>query len=293
MKYGFPKICIGALLLLPWLCFSQDAPNRDQLRYNQVQQKAAHNSEQRKENIFAQLKTCNVRTIEFDVHAKKAPAGDWLVYHTLADRATNCRLLSDCYQQVIDFHKSEPNHEVITIFWDIDGLGLKGHTKSDFYAQIERTFPAGSVVKPADFLAACPAAATLQESVTKPGCGWPMLKDLRGKFMFVISDGKADLRKAGYDPRNDLVFLVSNYTVPEKINALPDVVFFNMSGANPFAKTARETGFVSRVYWLDQPKYEKAMELGANLLATDYLDPRQFPWTSTTQPDGFPFKTIK
>jgi hypothetical protein len=288
------KICFMALALLPLLGVSQDVSDRGQLRYNQVQQKASHNSYQRKDDILVQLKDFNIRCIEFDIHSKpSAPSDDWWVYHTKKGDAKVCRTLSECFSKVVEFHKSEPEHEVITIFFDVAGMGAKAHSKTDFYKQVLQFFPQNLIVKPSDLLAACPAAKNLQQSVTLAGCGWPMLKDLRGKFMFVISDGKADFRKAGYDPKSDLVFLVSDSVAPEKLNAQSDVVFFNMSGANPFAKTAREAGFVSRVYWLDQKKYQEAVALGANLLATDDLDPKEFPWTSTTQPDGFPFNIIK
>jgi len=288
-----PAAFFWALLALSGPALAAETPRED-LRYNQVQQKASHNSYQRKEDVFTQLEDFNIRAIEFDLHAAKAPAGDWLVYHTSKDRFTHCRLLSDCYGQVARFHQLHPDHQAVTIFFDVEGLGKPGRSKQDFYAQIENTFPPGSVLKPSALMSACPAAKTLQESVTLPGCGWPGLAQIRGKFIFVISGGESDFRKPVYDPAQDYVFLVSGATTEQAMRQDPNLIFFNLPGAHPFAGQAREAGFVSRVYWIDtRAKYEKAMALGANILAGDNLDPQKFPWTNTAQPDGFPFKVIE
>ena len=283
-----------ALFILPGLGLGKDGVDRSQLLYNQVQQKASHNSYQRKEDLVTQLKDFRIRTIEFDAHSKSAPAGDWLVYHNIKDDSTNCGLLSECYAKVLVFHKSEPDHEVVTIFFDVDGFNERGHSKADFYALIERSFPKGSIVKPADLMAACPSAATLQESITRPGCGWPRLQDLRGKFIFVVTGAPGTPKKLGYDLRKDLVFISCPEIKPEMMTSVPDMVFFNMAGPNPLAQSVRQAGFVSRCYWLNRENdYQKAMNFGCNLLATDMLDPKLYPWTSTSQSDGWPFKIIR
>jgi len=283
-----------ALFILPGLCLGKDAVDRSQLLYNQVAQKASHNSYQRKEDMVTQLKDFRIRTIEFDAHSKSAPAGDWLVYHNLKDDSTNCRLLTECYSKVLAFHKSEPDHEVVTIFFDVDGFNEKGHSKSDFYALIERSFPKGSIVKPADLMAACASATTLQESVTRPGCGWPKLQDLRGKFIFVVTGAPETPRKLGYDIRKDPVFISCPEIKPKMMTSVPDMVFFNMAGPNPLAQSVKQAGFVSRCYWLNREKdYQKAMNFGCNLLATDMLDPKLYPWSSTSQSNGWPFKIIR
>jgi len=283
-----------ALFLLPGLGLGMDARDRSQLLYNQVSQKASHNSYQRKEDLVTQLKDFRIRTIEFDAHSKSAPAGDWLVYHNLKDDSTNCRLLSECYAKVMEFHKSEPDHDVVTIFFDVDGFNEKGHGKADFYELIERSFPKGSIVKPADLMSACALAKTLQESVTRPGCGWPRLQDLRGKFILVVTGVPETPKKLGYDIRKDPVFISCPEIKPERISIVPDMVFFNMAGPNPLAQSVRQAGFVSRCYWLNHEKdYQKAMDFSCNLLATDMLDPGLYPWTSTSQGDGWPFKIIK
>lgn len=294
MKSNWIKLFAAAALVIPGM-ISAEEPLRQELRYNQVQQKASHNSYQRREPLLVQLHDFKIRCIEFDIHARPfAPAFDWWVYHNRKGDATVCDRLSECLTEVARFHQSEPEHEVLTIFFDVDGLGAPGHKKSDLYHQIEKFLPPASILKPGDLMTACPGAKTLQESVTRPGCGWPRLNDLKGKFILVVSGGSSSFAIPAYQLDSELVFLVSRDTRPENMYNSPDRIFFNMPGPEPFASLVREAGFVSRCYWLDsRTKYEKAAALGANLLATDDLDPALFPWTRTDQTDGWPFKIIK
>ncbi len=286
--------CLAAL--------AQDGPGRAGLRYNQVRQKASHNSYAKKDGVYKQLMDWNIRVIEFDAHASSpgllkrdpAPEGDFRVYHRTGDSFSNCNLLSECFGEVKRFHEAKPDHQVVTVFFDVEDLGAPGHGKDDFQGLIERSFPAGSVLRPSDLLEACPAAKDLQESVTAGECRWPLLEDLRGKFIFVISDGREEFRETGYDAATDLVFLVNKGGARGRKAEEKDAVFFNMSGPDPYALEVFEAGFVSRCYWLDKEKnYEKARHNRAHILAMDKLDPQAYPYTNTTQPDGFPFETIE
>lgn len=264
------------------------APPGVSLRYNDVQWTASHNSYAQEKDVFFQLQEWRLRSIEFDLHTKKrrlgatenAPAGDWLVYHTPSDDFTNCRLLSDCLTRVKTFHDSNPRHDVITIFFDMEGVGEPGHTEDDLYNLFRRALPQGAIFSPADLMAACPAAASLQEAVTREGCAWPLLSELEGKFLLVVSDGREAFLKAGYDVKKDLVFLVAKNPKASELQRDPNLVFFNMSGPNPLAATVLQAGFVSRCYWLNQKEsFEKARELGAHHLATDKIDPAAYPWS--------------
>jgi len=289
---GFILFLIYALLQTPLHGGCSRAwagPRSSGLRYNQVQWKASHNSYAQKTDIMTQLRDWNLRSIEFDLHTAKlklfsreeAPAGDFLVYHTARDDFSNCRLLSDCFEAVATFHREMPDHEVIIIFFDMQGVGEEGHTKDDLYALMRKKFPDGGIFTPGDLLAACPEAKNLQEAVTRPGCGWPLLDDLRGKVILVVSDGRDDIKAAGYDLQKDLFFLVAKGHDPKSLHADPDLVFFNMAGPNPFLTEVKKAGFVSRSYWLnDKDSYLKAKSLGANHLATDRIDPKLDPWAT-------------
>ena len=256
-------------------------------RYNQVQFKAAHNSYHQKTDMMTQFRDWNLRSIEFDLHTSKnklitkeqAPAGDFLVFHGALDDYSNCRLLSDCFETVAAFHREQPEHEVITIFFDMAGVGEPGHTKADLYALMRKKF-GGSIFTPGDLLAACSGAQNLQESVTKPGCGWPLLDDLKGKIILVVSDGRDDIGR-GYDLRKDLLFLVNKGGDASKMHDDPNIVFFNMAGPKAFLTDVQKAGFVSRSYWLNEKDaFLKAKSLGANHLATDMIDPKLYPWAT-------------
>jgi hypothetical protein len=272
-----------------------------EVRYNQVQVKASHNSYAQPVDIVRQLSEWKVRCIEFDLHTKRgglgkkeeAPAGDFFVYHTSDDQHSNCGKLSECLAQVREFHAKQPAHEPVTIFFDMAGVGEPGHTRDDLYGLLKQGLPEGSIYTPGDLMRACPAARDLQTAVTAPGCGWPTMATLAGKFILVVSDGRDALQKAGYDLDTDLMFMVSKSSDPAKINDDKNVVFFNMSGPDNFAKTVRAKGFVARCYWLNkQEQYEKAKANGANLLATDRIDPAEFPWSDTTGPQGEPYLVL-
>ena len=283
-------ICVLTPTTLSVGCSSAFAgPRSSGLRYNQVQWKASHNSYAQKADMMTQLRDWKIRSIEFDLHASKrklwrreaAPAGDFLVYHAARDDFSNCRLLSECFEAVATFHREQPDHEVLTIFFDMQGVGEEGHTKDDLYSLMRKKFPDGGIFTPGDLLSGCPGAQNLQEAVTKAGCGWPLLDDLAGKIILVVSDGRDDIKAAGYDLQKDLLFLVAKGHDPKSLHADPALVFFNMAGPNPFLTEVKKAGFVSRSYWLnDKDSYLKAKSLGANHLATDRIDPKLDPWAT-------------
>jgi hypothetical protein len=54
-----------------------------------------------------------------------------------------------------------------------------------------------------------------------------------------------------------------------------------MAGPNPFLAEVKQAGLVSRSYWLNEKEtYLKAKSLGANHLATDRIDPKEYPWAN-------------
>jgi len=269
------------------------------LRYNHVQWKASHNSYAKEADIMTQLRDFNIRSIEFDIHTKKkkplqkaerAPDGDFMVYHGAMDDYTNCGLLSGCFAEVKKFHDMKPDHQVITIFFDMEGVGEPGHTRDDLYALFKNSLPKDSIFTPGDLMAACPGAKNLQESVTRKGCGWPLLADLQGKFILVVSDGREAFDE-GYDVSRDLLFLVNKNGNEEHMRDDLDLVFFNMGGPKPFAATVKDAGFVSRCYWLDKEKsYLKAKANKCHHLATDMIDSEKYPWANTHHGPDAPYE---
>lgn len=303
------KFYVLALILLAASVWADQDPltarppaDASEVRYNQVQWLASHNSYAQKKDILGQLKDWRIHSIEFDIHTRKklglgqveqAAGGDWQVYHTTSDEFSNCNLLSKCFAQVMAFHQQDPRHDVITIFFDMEGVGEPGHTRDDLYALFEKTMTRDAILKPGDLLAACPGAQTLQEAVTKTECGWPRLSELQGKFILVVSDGREAFEKAGYDIKKDLIFLVNKNGKESEIFKDPRIVFFNMSGANSFARAVGKAGLVSRCYWLNrESQFTEAKQNGANHLATDKIDPALDPWSVVSDGPDAPYHVI-
>lgn len=290
-----------------------DAGALSTLRYNEVQQKATHNSYDRDEPNFDQLVYHRIRALEFDLHigrsGESAVNGDWYVYHAdlPTQNNTNCFRLSDCLASVKSFHDTFPQHEVVTVFLDLkDNFDATGHAPADLDALLLKTFDPKSILKPSDLLAACPTATNLKEAVTG-ACAWPMLKDLRGKIVFADTGGSScdSTSKvnayAGGTPGTRASFVAPdvNPSCPflAYAPAHPEVLFFNMDKDNmASAALVHDAGLLSRVYYGgltggldDQTSFERAKNFKTTFLATNKVNAEVDTWARTYQPSGWPF----
>jgi hypothetical protein len=157
-------------------------------RYDQVIQKGSHNSYERQESLFDQLAFNRVRALELDLHVSlgldNAPAGDWYVYHShLGDAsASHCEKLSQCLAWINTYHRAEPNHEPITIWFEMkDGFNFVDHGPIELDAQLRATFGDAAIFAPRDLLANCSEQRWRR-------CPWPSLDQMAGKLIFVIPD---------------------------------------------------------------------------------------------------------
>lgn len=262
------------------------------VRYNEVRQKASHNAYQRDESIIDQLVYHRVRTIEYDLHTnygepvlklRAAPDGDWLVYHHIADMNTNFKLFSQALSQLKGFHEMVPEHEVVTVFFDI-GFDAK-HTPEDFDNLINSYIPKEWIFTPADLLNRCADAATLKDSVNT--CGWPYLDELRGKFIFVPTEGSY-AGENRQDALTRLCFVTGGF---DDANS----VFFNMEYEENDTDPAEvyNAGYVSRVYYADSAeKFADAKNQKANLIAINEINYIEYPWSNTFNASGYPFECI-
>jgi len=120
--------------------------------------------------------------------------------------------------------------------------------------------------------------ASLREAIRKNG--WPVLRDLRGEFIFVLMGGddssEAYLRDQG---RNGTCFAAPEEKILEKINVPADSpwqnsIFFNCHNLDGAAapRAVFDNGFVSRIWRIDdQGEYDFAMSSLAHHLATDHV----------------------
>ena len=279
--------------------FAKAFPNR---RYNQVRQKSSHNSFQKQEALIDQLVYHRIRSLELDLHTSKGSswpitAQDWYVYHFAGvDADTTCHRFSDCLDELRSFHDATPDHEVVTVFLDIKDSWKSTVNPSDLDARIQAHLPPSAVFRPADWVSNhCPGETTLKGVASNPSCGWPLLRDLRGKFIFVLT-GKSDYLNQYVS--NNSVALLRTAFVAHKAEDLDDIdahdygVFFNMTTSNQsLAVSINSRGFIGRSYYVNSSStWSNAEFFGVHHLATDKINYHQDPWARTHNANGWPFE---
>jgi hypothetical protein len=284
-------------------------------RFNEVQQKAVHNSYDRDEALLDQLIYHRVRALELDIHIGKwtwpEVPGDWYVYHTNGPglNNTSCHRFSDCLRELSAFQSATPEHEVTTIFVDLkDAFQASGHAPEDLDTRILGGLDKSALFTPADLLARCPGATSLRAAVAG-ACAWPTLAELRGKIVFALTGGDlcgpssvlGAYLGQGAATTSRVAFVAPDLsdTCPlSKHDTLaPDAVFFNMDYSNvDKAKGVDDAGLVSRVYHggatggLDQEDHWTTAKADkAHFLATDKVNFEETPWAVTHNTLGYPF----
>lgn len=284
-------------------------------RFNEVQQKAVHNSYDRDEALLDQLIYHRVRALELDIHIGKWTwpdvPGDWYVYHTNGPglNNTSCHRFSDCLRELSAFQTATPEHEVTTIFVDLkDAFQASGHAPEDLDARLLGGLDRSALFTPADLLARCPGATSLRAAVAG-ACAWPTLAELRGKILFALTGGDLcgpSSVLGAYLGQGAAMTSRVAFVAPDLSDACPlsrydtlapDAVFFNMDYPNVAkAKGAHDAGVVSRVYYggvtggLDQEDYwNTARADEAHFLATNKVNFEETPWAVTHNALGYPF----
>src|SRR6185295_14897220 len=122
-----------------------------------------------------------------------------------------------------------------TVFIDLKDSWESGRNPADLDARLVAHFPAWSILKPADLMAACPGAWTLQDSV-RGNCAWPTLSSLRGKMIFVLTGGDVSSNGTvlnnyvanGATYRYRIAFVAPEISSSSQILERNYVVFFNL-----------------------------------------------------------------
>lgn len=273
------------------------------LRYDQVRQKSAHNSFQRDESLLDQLVYHRIRSLELDVHHSASFAaelpGDWYVYHIdIVDDDSHCRTLSQCLGLLAAFQRAQPEHEVLTLWIDLKDPFIADHQPADLDARLDAAFGA-KLLRPAELLARCPAATTLQQAVTLPGCGWPELESLRGRVLVALTGGdlvpgSALATYVGVDAGLRAAFVAPDLNSAAAIPAHTEAMLYNLAVADVgLAAAVRDAGLVSRVWVLDEAAdWTAAEQAGAQHLASNKVNAAEDPWASTANAGGWPFRCL-
>lgn len=262
------------------------------IRYNEVQQKSSHNSFSHHEAILDQLVFHRIRSIEFDLHRGKIGRSDvtkdWYVYHTpIIDTGTNCDKFSHCLKELQTFDAQVPNHEIVTVWFDMKDGYASGQNPADFDRLIRQYISADDILKPSDLFAACPGAANLKATVSG-ACKWPTLNNLKGKWMFVVTD-------AGYGNSgpNRLGFSAEGVDSINDVDS-SDRIFFNTGNSNQnITGHVFDKGLIGRRYVLNsQNDFNAAISGKAHHIATDRINYRKDTWSRTHNNLGYPFKCV-
>jgi hypothetical protein len=176
-------------------------------RYNEVFQKATHNSyyvpyhdgggwdanaSGTEERILDQLLHEHVRSFEFDLHRDGSQTGHFTVYHTSEPDNSSCYDLERCLQLFRRFDYLEPTHGVVTLVFEtkeINGLPSTARLFESGWKpdDLDRTLWSElgpRLYTPAEFMARCPTATTLDQCVAQKG--WPTLTELQGRYIATI-----------------------------------------------------------------------------------------------------------
>ena len=271
--------------------------------YNKIRQKSAHNAFQRREGLYDQVVYWRIRSLEIDIHKGKmgrdGVRGDWYVYHHSLDPDTTVDRLSGFLRICYGIGRAIPRHEVITVFLDAKDAfhttPSAGHSAAALDRLLVEHLGEDRVFTPGDLLARSSGSASLQEAVGQSG--WPTLKELRGKILFVLTGDaeKLETYADGNSAAKRMAFLSARVSKPEEAPSDEHhIVFYNLNAKHiKVAKTIYEKGFVSRAYYVNsKPQWNSALSHLCHHIATDKVNERVDLWSRTRQQTGYPFQLL-
>lgn len=197
-----------SIIINAWLigCLFQFSVFGQSLNYNKHYTIACHNCYEEKDNRKIEDVFKFTTTIEIDIWdnsylsgmvanvAKSTKMdGDWYVKHRPDEKGNiNCcgGTLGDCLKRLNTWSDKNPGHPVITIFLDKKenwSDANENRNPLDLDKLISSIFTRKKLYKPIDLLAARPNL----KAAMAANC--PELNSLKGKFIFVITDGSTQL----------------------------------------------------------------------------------------------------
>jgi Phosphoinositide phospholipase C, Ca2+-dependent len=281
-------------------------PNKrpyDDLKFNEVQFKASHNSYHGKPPLGTQLRwnsenpaSLGCRGLELDI-AQSEDLKSFSVSHSLGYQSEEKEQFGKHLEALAQWSQHTPGHDVVLVTIDIKRCRDRNSFPGIFDKYISRHFEKSRLFTPGKLMA---GDFGLVKSVNENG--WPTLGEMRNKFVFVLSGcwlGDGERTKSRYattDIKKRLCF--SDRTIAHGTNSISiangNRIFLNfaMAGARSFTDnevldgkfTSEEInrlfkfisgtqGFVTRGFGLNKPKdWRVAKKVGVNVMATDALD---------------------
>jgi hypothetical protein len=278
-------------------------PLDDELTFADLQALGTHNSYHLQTNdlpalayehepLDVQLGEQGVRQFELDV-AWGISQGEHLVYHLpLIDQGTTCETFADCAEVLFDWSSAHPTHHPLFVLvetkdaWD-DGDG-PAHVDA-LEDELRSVWPDERLIRPADVLR---EHADLASALAAEG--WPTLRELRGRALFVLHDGgerrdwfvAQDLGERALFPDaqgNVDVPWAAVHTMNDPTDPhIPDVV-----GLHHLVRT-RADGDMVEVFANDPAHRDAALASGAHFVSTDAPAPIEGLEYVVTIPGGTP-----
>ena len=268
-------LCQKRTLTTCWLFLLSLCSIAQDVKFNNNYSVACHNCYEKKLATDFQDVFTYTHTIELDIWNEnfgigllarllgKDLRGDWYVKHRPQERGnknfTNGSL-RNCLMHLKAWSDANPAHQVITVFIDKKqdwGDELLGKKPADLDKLILSVFSKADIFLPVDLL------GNQQNLKAAARCNWPVLDSLKGKFVFVLTDGTIfSFRK----PLNDyqksqgkeaVCFIAPRISSEAEIqqpkglsaDLASNVVFYNLKDAHSnLAETINGIDCISRVY---------------------------------------------
>ncbi|AYD47408.1 Ca2+-dependent phosphoinositide-specific phospholipase C [Arachidicoccus soli] len=265
------------------------------LPYNLVSFKASHNSYDRNEKpLGKQLdfnnspKTyfnCGCRGLELDIwrHSKDNPNEDgWFTVNHLTNSGGD--KLSHWLNQILDWHDNNQEHDVIWINLDIkSSLGDKTSFPNEIDNYLTNFFDKSIILTPNLLFPQLTQDIPLSVVVEKSG--WPLLKDMSGKFIFCLSGTES--WKSYYsecDPTKRLC--LSDCSDKSKLTHHNARVVFNASDPTIDFSDLKSKNILVRLYNLNNEKsFNKAIQEKVNILSTNKIS--NCSWAAMTDREPY------
>lgn len=280
-------------------------PRDSELRLNQLQLKASHNSYHiAAENpldaiaythapLRVQLEQQGVRGFELDTFF--VPENDrFEVFHLFGlDEGTTCRVFTDCLKELHSWSKLNPGHHPLLVQIEPKST-LPSDSETLFQkldSEILSVWPRDHVITPDDVQG---SAASLREAIVTGG--WPTLGDVRGKILFFL-DEAGPFREAythgGVDLHGRVLFVSSEagaaYEATYVLNdPVGDATAIAEALASNFLVRTRCDGDNVEPFAGDTSKRDAALASGAQIVSTDYPAPVEGVNYVVEMPGGTP-----
>jgi hypothetical protein len=268
------------------------------MKYHEISFKASHNSYDRNEPIHEQLiyfannpSRCGCRGLEFDIWRHSSAKEK---FFTVSHSSPNGGLPFAYYLGLLlSYHYNQPRHNIILVTIDIKSS--HGSVQS-FPREIDRYiteyFNTDLLFTPGHLFRS--PRLSLCENVIH--YGWPEVNSMSGKFIFCLSGttawknyyASASIKSRLCFSDKDVDDDDDNIVVPPRGN----FVFFNMHIWSAHYSTWKNTlplffaqKLITRVYEADgESLWNKALNVGASLLATNKVSGKSWAKVSSTSP---------